>query len=223
MDQEEQFYDAFLKQARQLKRFGGSVYIWELWQHPETRISPVQLYTLYQGNSEENLAEPMDGFYYPEIDTVIYKPPELPIEVMDKRAIREITAALKALRYELQKESARRNHAQADDLRDQIEFLENHIRSAVTPSGKSRTMGNITKDHYLLVYRKVQAFLKAVEKHDPELADYLRSHVVIASQCYWSEAPLKARQRKSKASNLSEEPIVCSEKQKKLGDGQRPA
>jgi hypothetical protein len=179
-----------MKLMHQFPRFSAVRYINELWCNRDTRVHATMLYSLFNPVKEAYHDKNINGYYYPEIDTLIYNPPELPIAITDSKTLEQVRTAVKAKVNELA--TARENHdlAKIEELEAELEKYNQYLKQSITSHGRLRYLNNLTQTHALLIYRSVQAFYKALEPKHPELTLYLKQHVVIGAKCYWSESPI---------------------------------
>jgi hypothetical protein len=189
------YYREFRHLAKEFPRFKAVCYINELWCKPGIGISASQLYNLYNNVETPCLDTNHTGFYCPQLNSAAYYPPELPIAICDEQTLRQVREAVGTLNRSLSEARYNNDLARAEECEQQLATVSCYLKDCITSHKRLRYLNNLDHDLSLLIYRSVQALYKALEPEYPSLVGYLKQHVVIGVRCYWSESPVKQKDK----------------------------
>jgi hypothetical protein len=194
-NEEHRYHDKFLLWMKRLRRHKGGYYICELWNCKGKSIHATQLYTLEQGAAYKYVDDDPDVIDLPQWHQPHYQVPVRPVELSDHQAISDTKKAIIAFALSLKDARDNNDLGRAADLQEEKEKAEQYLRDVLDYKGGIKKTGDLAREHCQLVSHAVSGFIKALQVEAPELAAYLRQHVVIGRLCYWSENP-KSRSKK---------------------------
>jgi len=186
---EHPYQEKFLLWKAKLSRHKGGYYIHELWNGNGKRIHATQLYTLDQKQACKYVDDDPEAIYMPQWQQPYYTEPELPVELSDHKAVSATRKAIIAFTQSMLDARENNDLGRAADMQEQLEKAVQYLQEVLDHKGGIKKTNDIARKHSQLISHAVQGFLHALGKEEPELAEYLKQHLVIGIQCYWSHDP----------------------------------
>ncbi|MDD4309564.1 MAG: hypothetical protein PHO32_04230, partial [Candidatus Cloacimonetes bacterium] len=81
------------------------------------------------------------------------------------------------------------DYARTSDIKDEMEKISDYLKQCLNTRGKIKMDNKIQRSHAHLIRSSVKQFYSALKPINPELTNYLQSHLVIGSKCYWEANP----------------------------------
>ncbi|MDZ7676655.1 MAG: AAA family ATPase [Acidimicrobiales bacterium] len=145
----------------------GMTALAELLAHPDTPVPSL------------HLASVIDG-HRPDV-TAGVSAPEAPIA--DARAIREYRDRARELAADVESARARGDDDRVLEIREELEAIEEHLRTVTRPGGASRTFPSDRERARSRITKLVRTTIDALDEHLPAMADHLRRSVSTGSAC----------------------------------------
>ncbi len=109
-------------------------------------------------------------------------------EVLDARARREYQRRLVELREQREDAEARRDLARADEMRAEIELLEDELRAAVGLGGRVRRAAADAERLRVAITQRIRSAIAQIAKHHPPLGAHLTAGVSTGYRCMYDPA-----------------------------------
>ena len=107
-------------------------------------------------------------------------------EVLDQQARREYQRRYDELKEELEEASERRSVERADEIRLEMEFLEQEVRSALQKNKQTRRAPSEPERARISVKHAIKAALQRIADHDASLGDVLAHSIKTGRSCVYS-------------------------------------
>ncbi|MDD4309860.1 MAG: hypothetical protein PHO32_05725, partial [Candidatus Cloacimonetes bacterium] len=133
---ENAYYHQFRQQLNQFCRHKAINYIDAIWNLHGTAIDPIRLYHISSSPEPVYFEQNLSGFYVPDINTYICKPPELPIPMCDVTTIHQLKLYAIKLMDELAEAKCGSDYARTSDIKDEMEKISDYLKQCLNPRGK---------------------------------------------------------------------------------------